>query len=65
MPTNNFFQKVFVTLESARSEAQKVADCIESNVSIHETKNGFTIWNGNKLIEWVKPHFDESNYHGI
>ena len=51
MPTNNFFQKVFVTLESARSEAQKVADCIESNVSIHETKNGFTIWNGNKLIE--------------
>tara|TARA_B100000287_G_C20047161_1_gene548840 strand:- start:9 stop:206 length:198 start_codon:yes stop_codon:yes gene_type:complete len=65
MPTNNFFQKIFDTLESARSEAQKVADTLESNVSIHENKNGFSLWEGGKFVEWVKPQFDESDCHGI
>ena len=60
MPTNNFFQGVFVTLDSARTEAQKVANTLESNVSIHKNINGFTLWEGKRFVEWVKPQFDKS-----
>ena len=58
MPTNNFFQKVFDTSQSARDEAQKLANILKTNVSIHENKNGFSLWDGKKLIEWVRPQFD-------
>ena len=57
--------KIFDTLEDARKEARAIADYLESSVGVYKNGNGYSLWNGDKLLELVSPQYDELDYHGI
>ena len=50
-----FKKKKFGNYAIAKLEAQKVADELECNVPIYFKDKYFYHWNGDDLIEWVKP----------
>ena len=59
------FQYQYDTLNRAREEAYEIADRLESDVPIYKHGEGYSLWQGESLVEWVKPNFNEFDYHGI
>tara|TARA_Y100001951_G_C11104785_1_gene164077 strand:- start:83 stop:547 length:465 start_codon:yes stop_codon:yes gene_type:complete len=60
------FQYQYDSLSSAREEAYDIAYRLESNVPIYKQGEGYSLWQGETLVEWIKPpNFDEHDYHGI
>ena len=59
------FQYQYVTLSLAREEALDIAERLESDVPIYKHGEGYSLWQGEVLVEWVKPNFNELDYHGI
>ena len=49
----------FSNLSLARLEAQRVANEMECNVPIYFMGNYYYHWNGDDLIEWVKPEIED------
>ena len=43
----------------AKLEAQKVANELECNVPIYFKDKYYYHWNGDNLIEWVKPNIED------
>ena len=61
----NTMSKIFDTLKDAKREAQTIADYLESSVGVYKNGDGYSLWNGDKLLELVSPQYDELDYHGI
>ena len=58
-------QYQYDTLNRAREEAYDIADRLESDVPIYKHGEGYSLWQGESLVEWVRPNFNELDYHGI
>ena len=50
-----FKKKKFRNYAIGKLEAQKIADELECNVPIYFKDKYYYHWNGDDLIEWVKP----------
>ena len=50
-----FKKNKFGNYAIAALEAQKIANELECNVPIYFKDKYFYLWNGDDLIEWVKP----------
>ena len=59
------FQYQYDTLNCAREEAYDIAYRLESDVPIYKHGEGYSLWQGETLVEWVRSNFDERDYHGI
>ena len=49
----------FSNYSLARLEAQRVADELECNVPIYSKGYYYYHWDGDDLIEWVKPNIED------
>ena len=48
----------FSSLDTARTKAREIADTLECNVPIYSKGYYYYHWDGDDLIEWVKPNIE-------